>query len=238
MNRGFLYGDGFFETIRVHQGNIPLLEYHLKRIDEALAIYQLEPAFAINLEFIENIARSYNFSEGIIRINFFREGAGKYLPETNTVGFSHSGTETDRPFRLPTSLDIFKDLKQLNVNKGIIEVYKEPKSITKHLTVKSLSSAFYVLAALSKKAQDIDYLLLTNNEGHILEELSSNILIQNKDILLMPPLEAGQVVGATLRYLLANYSGEIIEQHFTLEEALDAKAIYLAQGTTGIRCIL
>lgn len=237
MNRGFLYGDGFFETLRVSNGTIPLIEYHIKRIDEALAIYLLEPEFNIDVAFLEEIASSYGFEDGIIRINFFREGEGKYLPNSNRVGFTHAGNETLLPFVLPTNLDVFKDLRNLPLQKGVITTYSEPKPQAKHLTVKSLSSAYYVLAALFKQEVNADYLLLTNSKGQVLEELSSNILIQKGDELLIPPLDGGQVVGATLRYLLAHYSGEIIEHHFTLEEAINADAMYITRATTGIHRI-
>lgn len=237
MNRGFLYGDGFFETLRITEGTIPLMDYHIKRIDEAIAIYKFEPEFSIDTDFIENIAKGYGFKEGIIRISFFREGAGKYLPDSNKVSFTHSGNETHLPFVLPTSLDVFEDLNKLQLQQGVITTYKEPKPVAKHLTIKSLSSAYYVLAALEKKELKTDYLFLTNVKGQILEELSSNILIQKGDELIVPPLGGGQIIGVTLRYLLAHYSGEISEHYFTLEEALNADAIFLTRGTSGIHRI-
>ena len=52
MNRGYLYGDGFFETIRVINGQIPLINQHLERIQEAIKIYKLIPTFRIDEAFI------------------------------------------------------------------------------------------------------------------------------------------------------------------------------------------
>ena len=95
MNRGFLFGDGFFETIRIINGTIPLLFSHLERIDEAVQIYDLHPAFDIDDEFITAIAKEYE-SNGILRINFFRDGEGKYNPTDNGMA---PGTSSGSPAR-------------------------------------------------------------------------------------------------------------------------------------------
>ena len=78
MNRGFLYGDGFFESIRIENGEIPLLTYHLERIYDGIEIYQFEPSFDINDEFILEIAKSYG-KKGVLRINFLEMEKGNIL---------------------------------------------------------------------------------------------------------------------------------------------------------------
>ena len=151
MNRGFLYGDGFFETIRVTKNFVPLLEYHVKRIHEALEIYQLEPEFEVDESFIEEICLGYKEPEAIVRINFFRDGDGKYLPNQKNVAFNHTGRKTNQAFNLPRDLDIFKDLVNIPFERGTWSVLEEPKPTNPIFRVKSLSSAFYVIASLEKK---------------------------------------------------------------------------------------
>jgi branched-chain amino acid aminotransferase len=233
MNRGFLYGDGFFETIRVIDGNVPLIQTHIDRINDAIEIFQMGPTFLIDEEFIRSIALSYT-KNGIVRINFFRDGKGQYTPETDELAFDHSFREFDAPFFLPTSLDLEADLKKAPLDKGIIGIYPKPKPIVPWMTVKSLSSIYYVLAAKYKQEKQVDYLLIQNTEGYICEELISNILIQKREDFFIPSLSSGGVNGATQRFLLRNYSFTITEKTITMSDLEEADAVYSCKGSTGV----
>jgi branched-subunit amino acid aminotransferase/4-amino-4-deoxychorismate lyase len=233
MNRGFLYGDGFFETIRVVDGNIPLLQTHIDRINDAIEIFRMEPTFLIDEEFIRRIGLSYT-KNGIVRINFFRDGKGQYSPETDEVAFDHSYREYSNPFFLPISLDLEADLKKAPLASGKIGVYPEPKPIVQWMTVKSLSSIYYVLAAKYKQEQELDYLLIQNTEGHICEELISNILIQKGEYFFIPSLSSGGINGATQRFLLRNYGFAITEKTITMSDIEEADAVYSCKGSTGV----
>ena len=233
MNRGFLYGDGFFETIRIVDGRIPLLDSHLERIQDALEIYQIEPQFAITDDFIYGIANSYK-KNGSLRINFFREGGGKYTPEMNELAFDSFFTEREQEFFLPTKLDLVAEFKNAPFKEGKIDLYPEPKPIVPWMTVKSLSSIYYVLAAKYKQAKELDYLFIQNTDGYICEELISNILLQYDDEFVIPTLSSGGVNGATQRFLLSNYGFQIREQVITMKDIESADAVYSCKGSTGI----
>jgi branched-chain amino acid aminotransferase len=233
MNRGFLYGDGFFETIRILNGNIPLIQTHIDRIEEALAIYDLYPGFNIDEDFILGLASGYG-QNGNLRINFFRDGGGKYLPESNELAFDHTFEEHAQDFFLPSSLDLEAELKKALIKLGSIALYPEPKPIVPWMTVKSLSSIYYVLAAKYKQEQQADYLLIQNTDGHICEELISNILIQKGEYFFIPSLSSGGVNGATQRFLLRNYGFAISEKEITMTDIENADAVYSCKGSTGV----
>jgi branched-subunit amino acid aminotransferase/4-amino-4-deoxychorismate lyase len=131
-------------------------------------------------------------------------------------------------------LDLESELQKSPKKIGTIELYPEPKPMMKWLTVKSLSSIYYVLAANYKKNQDADYLLIQNNDGHICEELISNLLIKKGEDLIIPKLNNGGVNGATQRYLLSNYGFQIKEESINFDDALNSDAIYSLKGSTGI----
>lgn len=233
MNRGFLYGDGFFETIRILDGRVPLIQTHIDRIAEALTIYDLYPSFNIDEDFILGIANAYG-QNGNLRINFFRDGGGKYLPESNEVAFDHTFEEHTQEFFLPTSLDLEAELKKVPSKLGSITIYPEPKPIVPWMTVKSLSSIYYVLAAKYKQEQQADYLLIQNTDGYICEELISNVLIQKGEDFFIPSLSSGSVNGATQRFLLRNYGFAITEKNITMKDIESADAVYSCKGSTGV----
>ena len=233
MNRGFLYGDGFFESIRVINGSMPLLTFHLERIYDALEIYQIYPNFDVNDEFITGIAQTYS-ANGILRINFFRDGAGKYTPESNGLAFDHSFRKTEEEFNIPTGLDLPAELDSMPLNAGKVGIYNKPKPQEDWLTVKSLSSIFYVLASNYRKANNLNYLFLTNAQDEICEEVSSNILFKNGEDIVIPQLSAGGINGATQRYLMENYGFQIQEQTIQAKDLDNFDQIFLCRGTTGI----
>lgn len=231
MNRGYLYGDGFFETIRVNNGQIPLIIQHLERIQEAIDIYKLIPTFHIDEGFLNSLKSSKN---ELIRLNFFRTGGGKYAPENNELAFDYSSEEFHNPFFIPIALDLETELEKSPNKTGKIELYPEPKPMVKWLTVKSLSSIYYVLAADYLKNKSADYLFIQNNEGYICEELISNILIKKgEDLIILKPSNGG-VNGVTQRYLQSNYGFQIREKNLNFDDVLDSDAIYSLKGSTGI----
>lgn len=233
MNRGYLYGDGFFETIRILNGTIPLLFNHLQRISEALDIYSFRTSFDITEDFIFGIAQSYS-PNGSLRINFFRDGGGKYLPDSDEVAIDHSFEKHSHTFFLPTSLDLGLDLQKAPVQKGTFTLYSETKPIVPWMTVKSMSSVYYVLAAKYKQAKQVDYLFLQNTHGSICEELNSTILIQQGEHFFIPSLDSGGVNGATQRYLLSNYGFAVTEKNLTMQDIEAAESIYVCKATTGV----
>ncbi len=232
MNRGFLYGDGFFESIRIENGIAPLLRFHTERIIEAFNIYQMTPSFDIR-EVLQKSIHKYH-TNGVLRINFYRDGKGKYLPETNNVVFDYAFTPTRSVFFLPESSDLQSSLASAPQFHGNIGIYPEPKPNVPWMTVKTLSSAFYVFAAKYKQQNELDYLLIQNSQGEICEELVSNLLLQIGDKLIVPNRNCGGVNGATLRYLNSKYIGQLSETIVTFPDIEAATAIYCCKGSTGV----
>ena len=232
MNRGFLYGDGFFESIRVVNGSMPLLTFHLERIYDALEIYKIYPNFDVSDEFIQGISKSYQ-PNGILRINFFREGEGRYTPESNGLAFDHSFRKTEDEFNIPTGLDLPSELDRMPVKLGKIGTYNKAKPMEDWLTVKSLSSIFYVLASNYRTENKLDYLFLANSNEEICEEVSSNILLKKGEEIVIPKLSSGGVNGATQRYLLDNYGFQIEERSLHIEDLEAFDAVFLCRGTVG-----
>jgi branched-chain amino acid aminotransferase len=234
MNRGFLYGDGFFETIRVTNGSVPLLDFHLNRIYEALETYKLRSEVQIDMEFLDGICKSYEMPECIVRINFFRDGGGMYTPESDDLAFNHTAKATETPFFLPSSLDIFADIDQTPIIKGSIGYYPDPKPMNSVFRVKSLSSAYYVLASIYKVDQELDYLFLMNDKNEVCEEVTSNILLQVGNEFYTPHLDSGGVFGATLRYLMAAYAAEVLEKKITKDDIDAADKVFICKGSQGL----
>lgn len=238
MNRAFLYGDGFFESIRTVQGHSYLLPFHLKRIAEAVEIYGFDLQEEQTEEWLKGLLNADTKEDQIHRISFYRAGEGQYAPINNSFETKSESKIEKRPFYLPLSLDLVGELAKAPKVEGQIGAYNFPKPIHPAFTVKSLSSIYYVLAAKYMVENRHQFLLILNQEGEIIEELRSNIICQRGDEIILPPLDNGQVIGACLRYIIANYGFQCMFETIRPEDLESFDAVYLSQGSTGIRRIL
>ena len=130
-------------------------------------------------------------------------------------------------------MDLDAELEKSPKQIGTIGLYPEPKPNVKWLTVKSLSSIYYVLAADYKKHQNLDYLFIQNQDGHICEELISNILIKKGEDLIISTNNGG-INGVTQRYLSTNYGFQLKKENLNFDDVLNSDAIYSLKGSTGI----
>ena len=92
IKRAINFGDGFFETIRIVNGDVLFIESHLKRIFKALKILKISNSENFNSEIIkakikELLLHNKIDSGGRVKIYFFRSGLGTYLPITNEISF-------------------------------------------------------------------------------------------------------------------------------------------------------
>ena len=92
LNRGFLYGDSVFETIKIVNNRILFWEDHYLRLMSSLRIIRIEIPIFYTPEFFENqIIKTFsklsnNFC-GRVRLSLFRQGSGLYTPESMNPSF-------------------------------------------------------------------------------------------------------------------------------------------------------
>jgi 4-amino-4-deoxychorismate lyase len=89
FNRGFLYGDGVFTTVRVSEGKIQFLESHLKKLRQQCDFLHLEcPQFPS--EVFPELIRLNQAKKGTWRLKIMavcsEDGAARYLPPRNSLG--------------------------------------------------------------------------------------------------------------------------------------------------------
>ena len=119
-NRGFRYGDGLFETIRVFDGKAPFVVKHFERLKKGLSLLKFEiPEFYSESFFCDEIEK---LTEGIgnhrIRLSVFRSEGGFYTPTDNHPNFLIEDQILDNSgFKLNEkglAIGIFEDLKISN----------------------------------------------------------------------------------------------------------------------------
>lgn len=233
-NRGHLYGDGVFESIRIMDGKILNLENHISRLFEgAKAAKMRTPTYFTTTFFEEKIidllTKSKIIQGGRCRLSLDRMNGGSYLPETNECTFYIEV--------YPYEVNHF----ELNTKGFEIDIYQEIKIQKNFLSnYKTKSGLNYVMAAISAQEQGLDDLFLIDYKGNIIETSSCNIFIVGNGVLYTPGLELGCLAG-TMRMQIINlalangikvYECPILPQHL-----LSADEIMMTNAIRGINWI-
>lgn len=230
-NRSFKYGDGFFESARLVNGQLPYWEQHSQRIAKAQQILglQLQPTPEELEQQLLTLAEKVGYTNARFRIIIYREGGGAYGPaETET----HYVTEIQ-----PLETDSF----QLNETGLKIGLYGEEKKYPGALAgIKTTSALLYVQASRYARQQGWDDALIQNTNNQIIEGTSSNLFLVKGTNLHTAPLKQGPVDGVMRKVILqqAMESGFQVSAGPINEEMLqNADEIWLTNAIKGIQWV-
>ena len=91
-NRGFQYGDSFFETIRCYIGEPLFLEYHYFRMAGSFFQMKMNPPENFSIDTIRTMIKELLVKNNLdttsarVRISFYRDCEdGYYLPKNNLL---------------------------------------------------------------------------------------------------------------------------------------------------------
>ncbi|MGB0933766.1 MAG: aminotransferase class IV [Lishizhenia sp.] len=87
-NRGYLYGDGIFESIRIKNGRVVNINAHISRMLEGAKALKIRVPNFYSVEFfkekIEELLQHSSINDGgRVRLSLERAHGGTYKPETN-----------------------------------------------------------------------------------------------------------------------------------------------------------
>ena len=226
-NRGFLYGDGFFETIKIFNKKPFNLENHFDRIIYSTDLLDIKFTLSVldlNKSILILIEKN-NIKSGSVRISVYRNSKGKYFPEENASSILiNSRNDTN---------DVFVERSFINIG-----FYKENlKSPSPLSNLKSLNSLLYVMASKYANKYNFDDVLLFNTNYNIIETTNSNLFILNYNKVMTPPLKDGCVDGSMRKLLISIIKNKYeFEEESISENDLDTcNEVVLSNSTYGVR---
>ena len=207
QNRGFLYADAIFETLKVLDGKILFLEDHYFRLMASMRILRMEIPLEFTLEYLESeifkTINALNLTNARVRLTVFRNGEGRYLPQQRTVGFIIVAESTGTVYVNTTEkyeVELFKDFH-----------------VSKHLlsTLKTTSCLINITASIFAEENGYENCLLINDEKNVIEAINGNIFIIKDNVVSTPPVADGCKNGIIRKKII-----EIINKtdNLTLEE--------------------
>jgi branched-subunit amino acid aminotransferase/4-amino-4-deoxychorismate lyase len=233
-NRGHVYGDGVFESVRIMNG-VPLnLENHIRRMLEGAKAIKMRPPSFFNTAFFEErilelCARSEIKEGGRCRISLDRVTGGAWKPDSNecTYFIEVYPYETNN-FELNSKgleIDLYADIK---IQKNFLSNFK------------TKSGLMYVMAGINAKERNLDDVLLSNDRGGILESSSCNLFVVSNGVLYTPGLEEGCLAG-TMRMQIINLALKngikVYECNILPQNLLAADEIFLTNAIRGINWV-
>jgi branched-chain amino acid aminotransferase len=217
MNRAFLFGDGFFETLYVQGDGIPLFLRHMNRARASAEILHFEWPESLTNEFLlEAIIKQMKekkLTEARCRMSFYRKGGGYYIPESNEMEcrfqvetFVRPEFATGvRPVLEAKSLDELAVLCEILPTAKVVVYDANVKNKDPFSGVKSLSSQFYVQAGVFVKSKGAEEGIILNRDRRVAELLMGNVLVVKNKQWYTPSPEEGGIVGVMISELLDRY---------------------------------
>jgi len=228
-DRGFQYGDGFFETMHFRNSEIRFIEDHLSRIKTACNVADMDfPELSDDTlhKLTSELLQIKKFSEDNARIKLmiWRKEGGLFTPASRECNFFIQIF----PFKAAPA---FKD--QVVVGEKIRNQYSLISSF------KCMSSMHYILAGIEMRNQQGDDILLLDQHNHVSECLSSNVYWIRNRTVYTPSLSTGCVDGIyrkKILRLLSTNNCDYQEGCFSLDHLMEAEFIFTS-NVTGLSII-
>ena len=232
-NRSFKYGDSFFETILCVSGKPLFWEEHYFRIAASFLVLKMDPPSNFDINKFKNIIKEILIKNNLtkdnarVRISFFRDSNGYYLPNSNCVGYIINSELLKQP------------LFELNKKGLVLGFYKEnylyPNTLSNFKTNNRLLN---VLSSIYAKENKYDDVILLNHKKQIVESTKGNIfIIDRDDHIYTPSLDDGCIDGIMRRIIIKELGSQVKEVPVSISDFINAKEIFITNVIIGVNWI-
>ena len=234
-NRGFKFGDGIFESMRMCNGKLQFAELHADRLRAAMKAIKLDGYTLFDDYFLRQktteLAKKNKFNGNVrFRLTVYRDGEGLYTPLSNKPGY------------LLEAMPLAAANYEFNQKGLIIDVYDElTKSINKLSNYKTTNALLYVMAGLYQKQHKLDEAIILNQNGFLCESTSSNVFVVYEKQIYTPALSEGCIAGVMRSVVLklAKMNNiPLVEAQISPEILKEADEVFVTNASSGIRWVM
>lgn len=234
-NRGFRYGDGLFESMRMSGGKLKFAELHADRLQAGMNALKMDGGILFDGYFLKQktaeLCKKNKLKDNVrFRLSVYRDADGLYTPESNKSGYILEASAMQ------------ESGYELNKKGLIINVYDEiTKPVNKLSNYKTSNSLLFVMAGLYKKQHRLDEAFILNQNGFLCESISSNIFVVYDKQIYTPALSEGCIAGVMRNAVMqtAKANGiSIIEAQINPEVLKEAEEVFITNATSGIRWVM
>jgi branched-chain amino acid aminotransferase len=226
-DRGFLYGDGFFETLRAEDGRVFFLDEHLQRLRASAQVFRLSfPADIPWERRLQELLAANGLLTGSAAVKILLTRG-----ETPGLGLPPASSPTlviyARPYSLPSPEEYATGWP--------VVVFPERRTtyIGRH---KSLNYLFYLAARQYALDQGAREALILEADGSVSEGAATSLIILMNGRLITPAA-ASALSGVTVAVLARSLQrrGKNLEQTaLSLSQVEQADGLWLANSLMGL----
>lgn len=197
FDRGFLYGDGLFETLPVYDGIPFLLTRHLERLEHGLSALRFAqvPSRDELEKAVDDVIRASTAAEGTLRITVTRGSMSE-------AGLACSPHET------PTRIVVMQEPRRYAAESYTNGVTLRTTGV-RHISTASLPTRYKhanylasILAFDEARAYGADEALVLNEYDRICEGAFSNVFLVRDGALYTPAISEGPLSGVVRSLVL------------------------------------
>ena len=225
-DRGFLYGDGIYETLRSYKGNPFKLSEHLDRMRNSASLLKIsfEHTNVEICEWINELIEKNRCQDAYIRITLSRGAGGGRLQMDDNID--------------PTTMIQVKALTPYDRNlydEGmslVVSDYRRSTScpISRHKSTNLLKSIFLKEEANKKAAHET---IILNTDGHVAECVVSNIFMVSSESIVTPSLDTNILPGITRKTVLdicRDSSIPASEECFEIDRLVNSDEVFITNS--------
>lgn len=234
-NRGFLFGDAVFETVKIVNSKILFLEDHYFRLMSSMRIVRMEIPMNFTMEFLEEqiltLAKAKKIEQSSrARITVYRNDGGYYLPTNNTVSYliAVEGLENAK--------------YQFNQNEYVVDLFTDfyvPRQLLS--TIKTTNKLLNITASIYASENGLDNCLLLNDSKNVVEALQGNLFMLKGNKLVTPAVSEGCLNGIMRKQVISLAKTiehiEVVEEIISPFDLQKADELFITNVIKGIQPI-
>lgn len=234
-NRGFKFGDGLFESMRMCNGKLMFAEQHADRLRAGMKALKMDGYALLDEYFLRQKTAELQKKNKLganarFRLSIYRDGEGLYTPQINKIGYLLEA----KPLETSTY--------ELNQKGLIVDVYDEiTKPLNKLANYKTSNALVYVMAGLFQKQNKLDEAMILNQQGFLCESTSSNVFVVYQNQIYTPALTEGCIAGVmrtVVLQLAKTHNFNLVEAQISPEILREAEEVFVTNASSGIRWVM
>ncbi|MBS1126684.1 MAG: putative Aminodeoxychorismate lyase [Nitrospirae bacterium] len=229
-DRGFLYGDGIYETMRAYNGVVFMLEKHLERLGRSALLTRLD------------IPETGFITDAVCRTMEANKLSDAYIRVTVSRGKGPIGLDPEL-CKEPTFVVITEDFREYPghlYSDGVkLVIAKTRRNLVSAINprIKSLNFLNNIFAKMEAKEGGAYEAVMLNAEGLIAEGTVSNIFFVKDNVLCTPALDVGVLDGITRELVISlakKNDIRVSEGKFYPADLFNASEVFFTNTTSEI----
>jgi branched-chain amino acid aminotransferase len=235
FDRGFLYGDGVFETLRVYNGTAFRSQAHWDRLRQSASLIRLDIPFTESdyIDRLERVVSANGLTEAAVRVTVSR-GVG---PRRFTLNYEQRPTTIFSARPLPG----YPEEMYHDGVKIVIAATRRNSPDALNPAAKSANFLNSVLARAEAEDAGAFEAVMLNAEGFLTEGSTTNLFAVRRNELLTPSLECGVLPGitrATVLEIAPELGIKTAEAMLRPEDMWQADEVFITNSTAEIMSVV